>query len=270
VIVYSITWPIAINISTGFKTVNPTIMMVGRNLGLGGWRMVKDVLMAASLPHIISGLRTGWAFGWRTIVAAELVFGVAGKGGLVFFINDARYFLRIPEVFAGIATIALIEIIVETIFNVTSPDSYQALLNGQIAGHFTAAPYQFQEQDEGARPIVRSFDLFGRHNLISIWALQPFHDENPQAMEALYSNFRRATELINDDPGRVAWILAGVSQIDPADEERFLTEENVYFNTAPHGFVSFEEFMQSAGLIEDVPGSWKDLVYPNLKTADGS
>ena len=119
VIVYSITWPIAINISTGFKTVNPTILMVGRNLGLGGWRMVRDVLMPAALPHIISGLRTGWAFGWRTIVAAELVFGVAGKGGgLGFFINDARYFLRIPEVFAGIATIALIGILVEALFNV--------------------------------------------------------------------------------------------------------------------------------------------------------
>lgn len=118
VIVYSITWPIAINVSTGFKTVNPTIMMVGRNLGLGGWRMVRDVLMPAALPHIISGLRTGWAFGWRTIVAAELVFGVAGEGGgLGFFINDARYFLRIPEVFAGILTIAIIGILVEAIFN---------------------------------------------------------------------------------------------------------------------------------------------------------
>ena len=59
-------------------------MLVGerRHLGLGGWRMVRDVLMPAALPHIISGLRTGWAFGWRTIVAAELVFGVAGKGGM--------------------------------------------------------------------------------------------------------------------------------------------------------------------------------------------
>ncbi|HEX2741743.1 MAG TPA: ABC transporter permease [Rubrobacter sp.] len=118
VIVYSIIWPIAINLSTGFKTVNPTIMMVGRNLGLRGWRMVGDVLMPAALPHTISGLRTGWAFGWRTIVAAELVFGVAGKGGgLGFFINDARYFLRIPEVFAGILTIALIGILVEVVFN---------------------------------------------------------------------------------------------------------------------------------------------------------
>ena len=151
-----------------------------------------------------------------------------------------------------------------------SPDSLQALLNNQIAGHFTSPPYQFQEQDKGARPIVRSFDLFGRHNLISIWVLQPFHDENPQVMEALHSNIQRATKLIQDDPAGVAEILARVSQIDPANEERFLTEENVYYNTAPHGFISFGEFMQSAGLINEVPGSWQDLVYDNLKNTDGS
>ena len=57
--------------------------------------------------------------GSRPRRAVELVFGVAGKGGgLGFFINDARYFLRIPEVFAGIVTIALIGILVEALFNV--------------------------------------------------------------------------------------------------------------------------------------------------------
>lgn len=117
VVVYSVTWPLAINLSMGFKTVNPTIMMVGRNLGLGGWRMIRDVLMPAALPHIISGLRTGWAFGWRTVVAAELVFGVAGEGGgLGWFINEARIFTRVPDVFAGLITIALLGILVEAVF----------------------------------------------------------------------------------------------------------------------------------------------------------
>src|ERR687889_705848 len=55
--------------------------------------------------------------GCRTIIAAELVFGVAGGGGgLGYFINDARYFLRIPEVFAGLVTIALIGIALDAVF----------------------------------------------------------------------------------------------------------------------------------------------------------
>ena len=117
VIANAVTWPIAINVSTGFRTVNPTILMVGRNLGLRGFTLVKDVLMPAALPHTISGLKTGWAFGWRTIIAAELVFGVAGGGGgLGYFINDSRYFLRIPDVFAGLVTIALIGIALDVVF----------------------------------------------------------------------------------------------------------------------------------------------------------
>jgi NitT/TauT family transport system permease protein len=119
VIANAVVWPIAINVSTGFRTVNPTFLAVGRNIGLSGWRLVRDVLMPAALPHTISGLKTGWAFGWRTIIAAELVFGVAGgSGGLGFFINDARYFLRTPEIFAGLVTIALIGIALDLVFSV--------------------------------------------------------------------------------------------------------------------------------------------------------
>lgn len=118
VIANAVVWPIAINVSMGFRTVNPTFVAVGRNIGLSGWKLVRDVLMPAALPHTISGLKTGWAFGWRTIIAAELVFGVAGgSGGLGFFINDARYFLRTPEIFAGLVTIALIGIALDLLFN---------------------------------------------------------------------------------------------------------------------------------------------------------
>lgn len=117
VIANAVIWPIAINVSMGFRTVNPTLLAVGRNIGLSGWRLVRDVLVPAALPHTISGLKTGWAFGWRTIIAAELVFGVAGgEGGLGFFINDARYFLRTPEIFAGLVTIALIGIALDMLF----------------------------------------------------------------------------------------------------------------------------------------------------------
>ena len=117
VIANAVIWPISINVSQGFRTANPTVVAVGRNIGLSGWRLVRDVLMPAALPHTISGLKTGWAFGWRTIIAAELVFGVAGSGGgLGYFINDARYFLRTPDVFAGLVTIMTIGIALDLAF----------------------------------------------------------------------------------------------------------------------------------------------------------
>ena len=110
-------WPVAINLSAGFKTVSPTLVAVGRNIGLSKLRVVTDVLAPAALPHAVSGLKTAWAFGWRTVIAAELVFGVAGsKGGLGNYINNARLFLLTPRVFAGLVTIAVLGVAFESLF----------------------------------------------------------------------------------------------------------------------------------------------------------
>jgi ABC-type nitrate/sulfonate/bicarbonate transport system substrate-binding protein len=151
-----------------------------------------------------------------------------------------------------------------------NPDSVQALLSGQVAAHATYPPFTFPEQDRGARSIVRSFDLFGTHNLTSVWVLQEYHDANPEIMEPIYNNVQRATTLIGDDPDRAGEILAQASQLDPVEETRYLTAQGVAFTTEPHGYITFAEFMQSAGLIQTVPGSWQDLVYDNLKDANGS
>ncbi len=112
-------WPIAINISTGFKTANPTLVSVGRNIGLSRVRQITDVLAPAALPYAISGLKTAWAFAWRTIIAAELVFGVAGsEGGLGNYINNARLYFLTPQVFAGLVAIAILGVVFETVFGV--------------------------------------------------------------------------------------------------------------------------------------------------------
>jgi NitT/TauT family transport system permease protein len=117
VVAYATVWPIAISTDMGFRTVSPTLQMVARTLGLKGFRLVADVLLPAALPHLLSGLKVAWAFGWRTVVAAELVFGVAGaQGGLGWYINTARYFLETPRVFAGLVVISLLGIAVEYAF----------------------------------------------------------------------------------------------------------------------------------------------------------
>ena len=117
VLVHATMWPIAINTSTGFRTINRTIHMVGRNLGLGGLEMVWRVLLPAALPHILTGFKTAWAFGWRTIIAAELVFGVVGaKQGLGFYINESKTFLDIDRMLAGLVVIAIIGVLIEMVF----------------------------------------------------------------------------------------------------------------------------------------------------------
>ncbi len=116
VLVHSVMWPVALNTHSGFKAVSSTLRMVGRNVGLTGPRYVLQILVPAAFPSILSGLKVGWAFAWRTLIAAELVFGTTSKsGGLGWFIYENKNILDIPAVFAGLFTVILIGLLVESI-----------------------------------------------------------------------------------------------------------------------------------------------------------
>ncbi|EOL9009496.1 ABC transporter permease [Cronobacter sakazakii] len=114
VLVHSVMWPIALNTWSGFQSVPETLRMAGRNYGLSGPRLVLNILIPAALPSIISGLKIGWAFAWRTLIAAELVFGASsGDGGLGWYIFQNRNELFTDRVFAGLATVIIIGLLVE-------------------------------------------------------------------------------------------------------------------------------------------------------------
>ena len=116
VLVHSVLWPLALNTYAGFQAVPDTLRMAGRNYGLTGVRYVLHILVPSALPSILSGLKVGWAFAWRTLIAAELVFGASsGKGGLGWYIFQNRNELYTDRVFAGLALVILIGLLVETL-----------------------------------------------------------------------------------------------------------------------------------------------------------
>ena len=116
VLVHSVMWAVALNTLAGFRSVSTTVRMVGRNYNLNGLRFVGKILIPAAFPSILAGLKIGWAFAWRTLIAAELVFGVSsGQGGLGWYIFESKNQLNIPEVFAGLLTIILIGLAVENV-----------------------------------------------------------------------------------------------------------------------------------------------------------
>ncbi|MDZ3994383.1 ABC transporter permease [Pseudomonas sp. Teo4] len=119
VLVHSVLWALALNTYAGFLGVSDTLRMAGRNYGLKGLRLVLHILVPAALPSILSGLKIGWAFAWRTLIAAELVFGASsGKGGLGWYIFQNRNELYTDKVFAGLAVVILIGLLVEgLVFN---------------------------------------------------------------------------------------------------------------------------------------------------------
>jgi NitT/TauT family transport system permease protein len=93
--------------------------MTGRNYGLKGVRYVLYILLPSALPAILSGLRIGWAFAWRTLIAAELVFGAtSGQGGLGWYIFYNRNELNTDKVFAGLLMVIGVGLLVEMlVFN---------------------------------------------------------------------------------------------------------------------------------------------------------
>jgi NitT/TauT family transport system permease protein len=116
VLVHSVLWAVALNTHAGFRSVSNTHRMVGQNYGLRGISFVAQILIPAAFPNILAGLKIGWAFAWRTLIAAELVFGTtSGQGGLGWYIFEAKNQLDIPEVFAGLLSIILIGLFIENV-----------------------------------------------------------------------------------------------------------------------------------------------------------
>jgi NitT/TauT family transport system permease protein len=116
VIIHSVLWAVALNTHSGFTAVSETLRMAGQNCGLRGVNYVARLLVPAAFPSILTGLKIGWAFAWRTLIAAELVFGVSSRsGGLGWFIFENKNQLETPAVFAGLLTVILIGLLVESV-----------------------------------------------------------------------------------------------------------------------------------------------------------
>lgn len=118
VLVNSVVWAMALNIFTGFSTVPVTLRNVGRIMGLKGMALFRHVYVPAALPYIYTGIKISWAFGWRTVIAAELVFGAtaSSNGGLGWRIFVNRFNLDTEGTFAGLLTIVIIGLLIEACF----------------------------------------------------------------------------------------------------------------------------------------------------------
>ena len=116
VTIHSVLWAVALSTHTGFMSVSETQRMVGRNFGLRGFFYIMKILVPAAFSSILTGLKIGWAFAWRTLIGAELVFGaLSGNGGLGWMIYEKGDNLDTPYVFAAMFMVILVGLIVENV-----------------------------------------------------------------------------------------------------------------------------------------------------------
>ena len=106
----SIFFLVLFNTLLGVSTIPPIYRSAVLTLGGGRWHVVKDVILPGALPNILLGVRMGFAFGWRALVAAEMI---GATGGLGFMIYNASYYLRSDIILAGIIVIGVLVQVIE-------------------------------------------------------------------------------------------------------------------------------------------------------------
>ena len=96
---------VTIAMEDGRKQMPKIYTMAGRNLGASGFRLFWYVMLPASLPYIVSGLKQGWAFGWRSLIQAEMIFLTIGLGQLLMMgrdLNDMNQVIAVMLMIIGL------------------------------------------------------------------------------------------------------------------------------------------------------------------------
>ena len=100
-------FPMLVNTTSGMKSVEEDLILAARNLGAKGIRFYSHVLIPATLPFVISGLRISWSYSWRTSIAAEMVLSLAKGGGLGMLHLTSMYHLDVASAMAIMLTIGV-------------------------------------------------------------------------------------------------------------------------------------------------------------------
>jgi taurine transport system permease protein len=102
---YTLVFPVAFNTMLGVRTVPRLYRYAVLTLG-GGWRqIVFQVLLPGAIPYIVGGIRLGIAYGWRALIAAEIIVGSGGLGYLIF---KAQTFHLTARIMAGMIAIGVL------------------------------------------------------------------------------------------------------------------------------------------------------------------
>ena len=105
VIVYTVLFPVVLNTVLGVRSVPIVMHRAAQSLGASRLRIVWEVVLPGALPNIITGVRNGLGYGWRALIAAEMIVGTSGIGFLMF---DARRAGSVVEILLGMVVLGLL------------------------------------------------------------------------------------------------------------------------------------------------------------------
>ncbi|MDR7544150.1 MAG: ABC transporter permease [Armatimonadota bacterium] len=105
VIVYTVIFPVIFNTALGVRTIPSEMVRAAQSLGARPAHILGEVLLPGALPNIITGLRNGLGYGWRALIAAEIIVGTSGIGFMMF---DARRAGSVVEMILGMIVLGIL------------------------------------------------------------------------------------------------------------------------------------------------------------------
>jgi sulfonate transport system permease protein len=108
---------IANGVISGVDYVPALLVRAGRNLGASGLSLYRHVVLPAALPSIVSGLKQGWAFAWRSLLAGELMVSIADRPSLGQYLSQSRELGDTSYMIALMIAILAIGIGVDAVFS---------------------------------------------------------------------------------------------------------------------------------------------------------
>jgi NitT/TauT family transport system permease protein len=105
IIFYGASWQLLMNTISGVKSVDPIYIKAAKSMGVSDRDLFRKIILPASIPSIVIGARLGAKISLMVVIAAEMI---GAKSGLGFFIQNAQFNFMVPEMYAGILTLALL------------------------------------------------------------------------------------------------------------------------------------------------------------------
>jgi len=113
VVIMGTLWSVLIAVDNGVKNLPPIYTRAARTMGSKGLHTLVKVVLPASLPYVVSGMKQGWAFAWRSLMAAEIYVTILGSEGLGHILHFGRELSAMDQVIGVMLVIVLIGLLAD-------------------------------------------------------------------------------------------------------------------------------------------------------------
>lgn len=112
-IAFASLFPVLLNTYSGVRSVDPILLQTARTFGVSGPKLLTQIVLPAASPYIFTGMRVSLAVALIVMVISEMV---AASDGIGYFILSAQRGFEVPEMFAGVLTLAVLGYLLNRIF----------------------------------------------------------------------------------------------------------------------------------------------------------